>query len=155
QQALRFMQAVGYRGALDIDFKYDYRSGEYKAIDVNPRIGATFRLFVDGAGLDVARACYLHLTGQPVPTAAATGGGPDGRKWMVENFDLAAAPVYWRKERFSLREWLRSYQGVAEGSWFAADDPLPLLAAGWTSLSTSGKHWASRLRKSRADNANI
>jgi D-aspartate ligase len=131
RQALRFMQATGYRGPLDIDFKYDYRSGEYKAIDVNPRIGATFRLFVDGAGMDVVRAYYLHITGQPVPA----GSVPDGRKWVVENFDLASSPTYWRKERFSMREWLRSYQGVAEGSWFAADDPLPMLAAGWASLA--------------------
>jgi predicted ATP-grasp superfamily ATP-dependent carboligase len=131
RQAIAFMKAVGYRGPLDIGFKYDHRSGEYKAIDVNPRIGATFRLFVDGAEMDVARAFYLHMTGQSVPA----GKVPDGRKWIVENFDLASSPTYWRKEHFTMREWLRSYQGVAEGSWFAADDPLPLLAAGWASLA--------------------
>jgi D-aspartate ligase len=131
RQAISFMEAVGYRGSLDIGFKYDVHSGQYKAIDVNPRLGATFRLFMDSAGMDVARACYLDMTGQHVPPGTVR----DGRKWVVEPFDLAASPVYWRKERLSLGEWLRSYRGIEEGSWFAADDPLPLLAAGWRSLA--------------------
>jgi predicted ATP-grasp superfamily ATP-dependent carboligase len=131
RQAISFMEAVGYRGPLDIGFKYDIHSGQYKAIDVNPRLGATFRLFMDSAGMDVARACYLDMTGQQVPLGTVR----DGRKWVVEPFDLAASPVYWRKERLSLAEWLRSYRGIEEGSWFAADDPLPLLAAGWRSLA--------------------
>jgi predicted ATP-grasp superfamily ATP-dependent carboligase len=140
RHAIAFMQAIGYRGPLDIGFKYDARSGEYKAIDVNPRLGATFRLFVDGAGLDVARACYLDMTGQQVPAGTVR----DGRKWMVELFDLAASPTYWRKQRFSLGEWLRSYRGVEEGSWFAADDPLPLLAAGWQSLKRFSRRGATQ-----------
>jgi predicted ATP-grasp superfamily ATP-dependent carboligase len=131
RQAIAFMQAVGYRGPLDIGFKYDARSGQYKAIDVNPRLGATFRLFVDGAGMDVIRACYLDMTGQCVPAGTLR----DGRKWIVEIFDAATLPAYWRKERFTLGKWIGSYRGVEEGSWFAADDPLPLLAAGWRSLA--------------------
>ncbi len=130
RQAIAFMRAIRYRGPLDIGFKYDARSGQYKAIDVNPRLGATFRLFVDGAGMDVARACYLDMTGQHVPA----GPVRDGRKWMVELFDLAASPTYRRKERLTFGEWLRSYRGVEEASWFAVDDPLPLLAAVWRSL---------------------
>src|SRR5690348_6617844 len=46
-QARNFMKAVGYRGPLDLGFRLDVRTGQYKAIDVNPRIGRTFRLLVD------------------------------------------------------------------------------------------------------------
>lgn len=130
RQAITFMQAIGYRGPLDIGFKYDARSGQYKAIDVNPRLGATFRLFVDSSGMDVVRACYLDMTGQRVKSGTVR----EGRKWMVEFFDLATSPAYWRKERFSLGEWFRSYRGVEEGSWFAADDPVPFLALAPQSL---------------------
>src|SRR3954451_7402697 len=42
----RLMSAVGYRGPLDLGFRYDARDGQYKLLDVNPRVGATFRLFV-------------------------------------------------------------------------------------------------------------
>src|SRR5207248_9926596 len=64
-----FMKAVGYRGILDVGYRYDARDGLYKLLDPNPRIGQTFRLFVDADGMDVARYAYLHLTGQPLPIA--------------------------------------------------------------------------------------
>src|SRR5216683_4807846 len=64
----RFMKSIGYRGILDIGYRYDARDGTFKVLDVNPRIGATFRLFVDANGMDVVRALYLDLTEQPVPS---------------------------------------------------------------------------------------
>ena len=69
-----FMQAIGYHGILDIGYRYDLRDRQYKVLDVNPRIGCTFRLFTATNGMDVARALYLHLTGQPVPPARSRGG---------------------------------------------------------------------------------
>ena len=66
----RFMQAIGYHGILDIGYRYDRRDGQYKVLDVNPRIGCTFRLFAATDGMDVARALYLDMTGQPVAPAA-------------------------------------------------------------------------------------
>jgi len=50
-----FMKRIGYRGILDIGYRYDARDGSYKVLDINPRIGATFRLFVAPNGMDVAR----------------------------------------------------------------------------------------------------
>lgn len=124
QQTRALMKAIGYRGALDIGYKFDSRTGLYKAIDINPRIGRTFRLLVDSSGMDVARALYLDLTGQPVEV----GNIPEGRKWVVENFDLLSSPKYCRDEQLSVRGWLRSYRDVEEGFWFSRDDPAPFLA---------------------------
>lgn len=135
--ATRFMQALGYRGILDLDFKLDARTGEYLALDANPRVGANFRLFVDALGTDVVQACYRDLTGQPVPQGAPR----PGRKWMVEDFDGLAALAYGRRGQLGAGAWLRSLRGVEEAAWFARDDPLPLLSrGGW---------WLSRLRPSR------
>ncbi|HMC59137.1 MAG TPA: hypothetical protein VKJ01_08100, partial [Candidatus Solibacter sp.] len=75
-------------------------------------------------GLDVARALYLDRTGQPVPDDTAQ----PGRKWMVEDRDLSASLRYFRDRKLSPWDWLRSYSGVQETSFVAADDPLPLLA---------------------------
>jgi predicted ATP-grasp superfamily ATP-dependent carboligase len=133
EQTRAFMGAVGYRGILDIGYKHDARSGEYKLLDVNPRVGSTFRLFVDSAGMDVVRAMYLDLTGQRV-----TPGQPiEGRKWVVENFDPVSAVRYVRDGRLTPGEWLRSFRGVQEGSWFARDDMGPFAAMGWRSLETA------------------
>jgi predicted ATP-grasp superfamily ATP-dependent carboligase len=117
----RLMKALGYRGIVDMGYRYDARDGRYKLLDVNPRIGATFRLFVGSNGLDVARALYLDLTGQPVPASQA----PEGRRWLVENQDLSAGLVYLRDGHLTPAEWLRSLRGVSEVAWFAWDDPVP------------------------------
>jgi len=120
-----FMKAVGYRGILDIGYRYDARDGRYKVLDINPRIGCTFRLFVADNGMDVVRALYLDITGQPI----VPGLAPDGRKWLVEDLDLASSLIAYRRERLSLKEWIDSVRGVREMAYFALDDPLPLLGA--------------------------
>ena len=93
---------LGYRGIADLDLRLDDRDGQYKLLDFNPRLGAQFRLFTGPDGLDVVRAAYLDLTGQPV-----TGAEPEsGRSFMVESYDPLTAISYWRRGEISLRSWL-------------------------------------------------
>lgn len=137
----RLMAAVGYRGILDIGYRFDQRDGEYKLLDVNPRIGGTFRLFVGENGLDVLRAMYLDLTGQEVPSTTLS----EGRGWIVEPWDLASSIIYWRRGDITLGEWVRSLRYVREDAWFAADDPLPFLGL-WAGLAL---YWLPRRLLSR------
>jgi D-aspartate ligase len=138
---VRLMGAVGYRGILDIGYRFDQRDGQYKLLDVNPRIGGTFRLFVGENGLDVLRTMYLDLTGQEVPRTTLS----EGRRWIVEPWDLASSLTYWRRGDITLGEWLRSLRHVREDAWFAADDPLPFLAL-WGGLAL---YWLPRRLLSR------
>jgi len=128
-QTKQLMQAVGYRGPLDIGYRFDARDGEYKLLDVNPRIGSTFRLFAAENGLDVARALYLDLTGQSIPPAQVS----EGRKWIVETNDLASSWFHFRDRKLTLRSWMHSLQGVQEGVWLTPDDlsPLAMLPLLW------------------------
>jgi predicted ATP-grasp superfamily ATP-dependent carboligase len=121
--ARQFLKTVGYRGIVDLGFRYDHRDNSYRLLDVNPRIGATFRLFVDRSGFDVAQALYLDLIGRP---RVAQAGRP-GRRWLVENYDLMATATYMRDGALTWRDWLRSFRAVEEGAWFAQDDLLPFL----------------------------
>jgi predicted ATP-grasp superfamily ATP-dependent carboligase len=118
-----WMKALGYRGILDIGYRYDARDGKFKVLDANPRIGATFRLFVAKNGLDVARALYLDLTGQPVPIAEQV----EGRKWLVEGGDFDSFLRYRRDGKLTTRRWLGTLAGVSEAAYFAKDDPRPFL----------------------------
>jgi predicted ATP-grasp superfamily ATP-dependent carboligase len=124
EDTIRLMKAVGYRGILDIGFRFDGRDGQYKLLDVNPRIGGTFRLFVGPDGMDVLRAMYLDLTGQQVPATSL----PEGRRWIVEPLDIVSSAVYRRRGDITLTGWARSLRGVREAAWFALDDPGPFLA---------------------------
>ncbi|HYQ86395.1 MAG TPA: carboxylate--amine ligase [Bacteroidota bacterium] len=116
-----FMKKIGYRGILDIGYRYDARDGGYKVLDINPRIGATFRLFVATNGMDVARAAYLDLTGQRVPRSESN----EGRKWFVEDRDIVSSMRYFRDRKLNLKQWIASFEGVQESAWFAKDDLLP------------------------------
>ena len=118
-----FMKQIGYRGILDIGYRYDVRDGQYKLLDVNPRVGATFRLFVGDNGLDVVRALYLDLTAQLVPRSHLS----EGRKWVVEDNDFISFRNYRKDGKLTLRDWVNSFHGVQETAWFAWDDPVPFL----------------------------
>jgi predicted ATP-grasp superfamily ATP-dependent carboligase len=116
-----FMKSIGYRGILDIGYRYDTRDGKYKVLDVNPRIGSTFRLFVGNNGLDVARAEYLNLTGQEVPSSEVV----EGRKWFVEDRDFVSSIRYHYEKSLTFKQWVKSFRGVKETAWFAWDDLSP------------------------------
>ncbi|WP_405917081.1 ATP-grasp domain-containing protein [Streptomyces sp. NBC_00728] len=99
--------ALGYRGIFDLDFRRDATTGRYHLLDFNPRPGAQFRLFEDGAGLDVVRALHLDLTHRPLPEPAPV----PGRTFVVENYAPFVA--------------LRSRSAGRELAWHALDDRAP------------------------------
>jgi D-aspartate ligase len=121
---IRFMKAVGYKGILDIGYRFDARDGQYKVLDINPRVGQAFRLFTATNDHDVVKALYLDFTGQPQPPARCR----DGRRWMIEDFDFISSYHYYCEGTLGLRSWLRSLQGVEEAAWFDLRDPLPFLS---------------------------
>jgi predicted ATP-grasp superfamily ATP-dependent carboligase len=125
----RLMKEIGYRGIVDMGYRFDARDGSYKLLDVNPRIGATFRLFVDPAGTDVLRAFYLDMTGQPPRARAAVR---EGRRWVVEHHDAVEVAGALRRREFGVGEWLASMLPVREAAWFSPRDPLPAVSLAMT-----------------------
>ncbi|HLK48494.1 MAG TPA: hypothetical protein VKT49_10185 [Bryobacteraceae bacterium] len=119
--AIGFLKSVHYEGAVDMDFRYDERDGQYKLLDVNPRIGGSFRLFVSEEGLDVAQVLYLDQTGRSI----RAGQVVEGRKWVVEDYDLVTAIGCSVKRRMGFREWWSSLRGIQEFGFLSAADPMP------------------------------
>jgi D-aspartate ligase len=137
------VRALGYKGILDIGYRYDARDGSFKLLDANPRLGATFRLFVGDNGMDVTRAEYAHFTGKPVPASKIC----TGRKWILEDADLRSCVRYYKDGVLTLPEWLASYRGIEECAWYAPDDILPFLRI---CSSLSIKPFRKIFRKARA-----
>ncbi len=123
RQATELFAAIGYRGIMDLDWRFDGRDGRYKLLDFNPRLGAQFRLFSTDLGIDVARALHLDLTGRP----PCVGRPVEGRTFILDLHDMLASLGYWRNGSLTMKEWVRSLQGPHERAWYAADDPLPFL----------------------------
>ncbi|MGH7153476.1 MAG: hypothetical protein ACREF3_06055 [Acetobacteraceae bacterium] len=121
-QVERFCKAVGFHGIADLDVRFDRRDRQYKLVDFNPRMGNQFRLFETPAGIDVIRAQYLDLTGEPVPP----GDQINGRRIVVEHIN--------RLSRLGERgsgyrtPSAPSHATETELAWLAPDDPLPFLA---------------------------
>lgn len=126
---INFMKKLGYKGILDIGYRLDPRDCLYKVLDINPRVGQAFRLFVAENGMDVVRSLYLDLTDQdqihPITPK-------EGRRWIIEDVDIISAFHYYQEDTLKLGEWLRSFRRLEEGAWFSWKDPFPflLMAAG-------------------------
>ncbi len=122
--AVPFLKAIGFRGVVDMCVRYDARDHTYRFLDVNPRIGANSRVFVDPNGLDLARMYYLDITGQ----SFAAEPVQEGRKWLVEDYDLVSSIRYWRDGNLTFRQWFSSLKGVDEFGYLHLRDPLPAFA---------------------------
>ncbi|WP_327183166.1 carboxylate--amine ligase [Streptomyces sp. NBC_01334] len=121
--AQRLTDELGYRGIFDLDFRRCGTTGDYHLLDFNPRPGAQFRLFADGAGLDVVRAQHLDLTHRPLPAGVPL----PGRAFVVENYAPLVA--------------LRPARRGRELAWHAGDDTAP----GRAMWGLWGAHVARRL----------
>jgi D-aspartate ligase len=119
-RSTRLLRRLGYRGIVDLDWRFDRRDGLYKLLDFNPRVGAQFRLFETEDGVDVVRALHLDLTGRPIPTGLQI----EGRSFAVEN--LYAASLISRQRPAAAPPSARKTAGT-ELAWFSLDDPVPFL----------------------------
>ncbi|MFI6499518.1 ATP-grasp domain-containing protein [Nonomuraea typhae] len=117
QKATTLAGSLGYAGILDLDFRYHAGDGQYYLLDFNPRVGAQFRLFTGSTGIDVIRAAYLDLTGQPL----GPGAPQHGRTYLVENYDLLRKLA----GRSSGGGWLAATRHSDELAWYARDDLRP------------------------------
>lgn len=138
--ARRLLRELGYRGIVDMGFRYDRRDRSYQLLDVNPRLGSTFRLFTSADGLDVVRAMHLDLTGRPVPATKVS----TGRKWVDERNDLVTSVRMMREGTLGPVAWARDLRGLQEAAWWAIDDPLPFLGMSTQSLRQAAHRLTGR-----------
>lgn len=123
EQSADLCRRLGFRGIVDLDWRFDRRDQQYKLLDFNPRVGAQFRLFETTAGIDVVRAMHLDLTGRPIPY----GTPIVGRGFSVEILDAPARIAY--RLLGSGAAPVPHSRGHVEPAWFARDDPLPFFVA--------------------------
>jgi predicted ATP-grasp superfamily ATP-dependent carboligase len=153
--ARELLYSLGYCGPVDLDFRRDGATGTCYLLDVNPHLGAQFRLFADRNGLDLLRAMHLDLSHRPVPTAVPH----HGRTFLVENHFVR--PSGWRGAAVPV-PGLRTVREADEFAWFAQDDVAPFLAVAAESIrravrcrgaapSGSGVGWPDRPARARGE----
>jgi D-aspartate ligase len=146
--AERFCKEIGFQGIADLDWRLDRRDGQFKLVDFNPRMGNQFRLFQTVAGIDVVRALHLDLTGCGVPAGDQVKERQvNGRKIVVEHFDLGARLAYLRNTYPTPSAPARA--ASTELAWAARDDPLPFIAM-WPRLAKPLASYLTRGLRARS-----
>ena len=92
---LRLLRALGFHGVSQVEFKLDPRTGEYKLIEVNPRLWQWHGL-PRACGVDLTHIAYLDLVGRRPPPQRMTH---EGRRWAISFMAAPATPCSGRRTR--------------------------------------------------------
>jgi D-aspartate ligase len=120
EPAERLLGAMRFTGLIEIEFKRDPRSGQFKLLDVNPRVWGWHTL-ARRVGIDFPYLLWLLGQDKPVPRLR----GRAGERWVHLSADLRVAIGEILAGQLSLRSYLHSIRGPRESAIFAWDDPLP------------------------------
>jgi len=120
EPAERLLAAIRLTGLAEVEFKRDPRNGQFRVLDINPRVWGWHTLS-RRAGVDFPYLLWLLTRGEPVPALR----GRTGERWVHLSADLRMAIEEILGGRLSLREYLRSIRGPLESAIFSWDDPLP------------------------------
>lgn len=120
--SLRLLNAIGYTGLVEVEFKYDARDGRYKLLDINARTW-TWHMLGRRAGIDFPYLMWRMARREPVSEMRGAGGV----RWVHSVRDIVASCEEMRRGNLTLREYLRSIRGGAEHAVLAFDDPVPAM----------------------------
>jgi predicted ATP-grasp superfamily ATP-dependent carboligase len=118
--AERFLNAIGYQGLVEIEFKRDPRDGQFKLLDVNTRIWGFHTLGL-AAGVDFPWLQYTAAIGGPLsahPAESAIG-------WLRSLTDLPTVAFDLIAGRLNVGEYLCSLRRTKIEATFSVDDALP------------------------------
>lgn len=118
--ARRLLRAIDFTGLIEIEFKFDRRTGQYKLLDLNPRIWGWHTLGL-GLGIDFSFLLWQLIHGESVSAPTPR----PGVRWVRMVTDGPAAIQEMRRGRLSFPEYLKSLRPPLELATFALDDPLP------------------------------
>jgi predicted ATP-grasp superfamily ATP-dependent carboligase len=77
--ALRLLNAFGYHGVSQVEFKRDARDGRFKLMEINARLWQWHGL-ATACGVDLPRIAYSDLVGETPPEAHMNG---NGKRWAI------------------------------------------------------------------------
>jgi len=131
EQGRRLLEAIGFHGLANTEFKYDSRDGSYRLMEINPRLGK-WNSSALAAGLNLPAIAYFDALGEqyqgPDLSTAA-----DGVLW-IDLLGDAIDCLYRARARgyptghLGLRRWLQSIRGRRIEAVWQWSDPVPSLA---------------------------
>jgi D-aspartate ligase len=119
----RFLQAIGYYGLVEIEYKLDPRDGRYKLLDVNARAWG-YHSLGQRAGVDFPFLLFADQLGAQIAPCRARAGV----RWVRLLTDLPTAAYQLAHGQLDWRCYLRSLVGFDVEAVFSLEDPFPAVA---------------------------
>lgn len=119
--ARRFLQALRFTGLVEVEFKQDPRDGQYKILDVNPRVWGWHTIGLQ-AGIDFPYLFWRLAYKKGFEEIHARSGC----RWIRLATDIPAATAGIWKGILSPRSYARGLLLPMQRAVFAADDLLPV-----------------------------
>jgi len=119
----RLLGHLGFDGLVELEYKLDPRSGEFKLLDFNARTWG-YHTIAPKAGVDFPYLLFRRQLRQPVQHQRAR----TGVRWVRLLTDLPTAVVEIAGGRLRTRDYLRSLRSAHVEAVFSREDPLPGLA---------------------------
>ena len=119
----RFLQAIGYYGLVEIEYKLDPRDGRYKLLDVNARAWG-YHSLGQRAGVDFPFLLFADQLGEQIAPCRARVGV----RWVRLVTDLPTAAYQLAHGQLDWRRYLRSLVGFDVEAVFSLEDPFPAVA---------------------------
>ena len=116
----RFLRSIDYYGLVEVEFKRDFRDGQYRLLDVN---GRTWGYHTIGrqAGTDFPHLLFADQMKEKLESST----GKVGVRWIRLLTDLPTGVVGILSGQFKGGSYLRSLFDYDEEAVFSLEDPLP------------------------------
>jgi len=121
----KFLEAIGFKGFVEIEFKKDAETGKFYLIELNVRM-TNFNTLLNKVGLNMPYITYRELTGNPLEPKAVTEDTNIVFRYTYE--DLLAIRDYLKTKQLTLGQVVKSlFKRKAPAIW-DWKDPKPAFA---------------------------
>ena len=116
----QFLDAINYYGLGEVEFIFDQESGEYKLLEVNPRIWGWHTLALP-AGVNLCYLAYSFINDLSIDVKDYSVGV----KWcrLMTDIPIAISEIF--NGRLTVREYFKSLRGKKEWAVWSFKDPKP------------------------------
>ena len=101
----KILQAMNFNGYACVEFKKEERTGIYKLVEVNGRHNLSTSLAVH-CGINFPYLQYKHLLENEIPAARSF---KKDIYWIDITRDIGYSLMFFRQERYSIKQYLRPY----------------------------------------------
>jgi predicted ATP-grasp superfamily ATP-dependent carboligase len=125
--SLKLLDALGYYGLSEVEFKYDARDETFKLLEINPRTWKWHSIALL-SGLNLPYLLYRDTNGERNPEDLAPSKTTGNGKWIDEYTDLYISMKEMLLRNMTLRQYITTLTGNKVFGSLSSDDPLPFLA---------------------------